>query len=412
MKTTLKHTSIALILLTFFSQIATWQPVQAETDTAAPGVNTFNDEIVTGDNLCSLREAIRHSTDCPAGMTTIQLAVGTYQIELTGSGNKAAGDFDVDTNLTISGQGPDKTTIQEVTSDRVFLIGPGVQAKIQNLTITGGSAHGSSQALGGGGILNYGDLTLEHVMIYSNTTDYIGGGIDNRGSVTLNNVTLDSNIAARNAGGISNSGTLVVTNSTFAGNTGGKSANDLDNQGDASLTNVTLTNQSASTSNLVKNEFGGIFNDGSSLSFVNVTLGYYHHNTQVAEFVNNGTSTAVNSLFLAETPDSLCAGTGSLTSLGSNLASDNSCKLNQSTDQVSNQIDLGPLQDNGGPTYTRLIGSGSPAVDKGDNSKCPAKDQRDVVRPLDGDGDGTPTCDIGAVEIERKLRVFLPVVLK
>jgi CSLREA domain-containing protein len=41
---------------------------------------------------------------------------------------------------------------------------------------------------------------------------------------------------------------------------------------------------------------------------------------------------------------------------------------------------------------------GSQAIDAGDTSGCPSTDQRGAPRPVDGNGDGTPTCDIGAYE--------------
>ncbi|MEX2211078.1 MAG: ABC transporter substrate-binding protein, partial [Gaiellaceae bacterium] len=53
---------------------------------------------------------------------------------------------------------------------------------------------------------------------------------------------------------------------------------------------------------------------------------------------------------------------------------------------------LGPLQDNGGPTQTRLPALASPAIDAGSNADCPGTDQRGESRPQNG------TCDIGAVE--------------
>ena len=41
---------------------------------------------------------------------------------------------------------------------------------------------------------------------------------------------------------------------------------------------------------------------------------------------------------------------------------------------------------------------GSPAIDAGDNNGIPTTDQRGAPRSVDGDGDGTATVDIGAVE--------------
>lgn len=51
--------------------------------------------------------------------------------------------------------------------------------------------------------------------------------------------------------------------------------------------------------------------------------------------------------------------------------------------------DLGPLQNNGGPTKTAAPLAGSPALGAGEN--CPATDQRGVARPLNG-------CTAGAVQ--------------
>ena len=53
---------------------------------------------------------------------------------------------------------------------------------------------------------------------------------------------------------------------------------------------------------------------------------------------------------------------------------------------------LGPLQDNGGSTPTQPLLPGSPAIDTGTNSGCPATDQRGAWR-TDG------SCDIGAYEV-------------
>ena len=53
---------------------------------------------------------------------------------------------------------------------------------------------------------------------------------------------------------------------------------------------------------------------------------------------------------------------------------------------------LGPLRDNGGPTWTMALLPGSPAIDAGDNAAGLATDQRGIARPQDG------RADIGAFE--------------
>ena len=67
---------------------------------------------------------------------------------------------------------------------------------------------------------------------------------------------------------------------------------------------------------------------------------------------------------------------------------------------------LGPLQNNGGPTQTHALLSGSPAIDAGNPSGCRdhlgaliTTDQRGAARHFDGNNDGTARCDMGAVEL-------------
>lgn len=52
---------------------------------------------------------------------------------------------------------------------------------------------------------------------------------------------------------------------------------------------------------------------------------------------------------------------------------------------------LGALADNGGPTQTRALNAGSPALNNGNDAACPGTDQRGVLRNQGG-------CDIGAYE--------------
>jgi hypothetical protein len=100
---------------------------------------------------------------------------------------------------------------------------------------------------------------------------------------------------------------------------------------------------------------------------------------------------------------------GSLISQGFNLIGNNTgaiVALMQFSDQIGtagSPLDplLGPLQDNGGPTWTRALLSGSLAIDKGHSSGS-TTDQRGFSRPADdpvvtnvSGGDGG---DIGAFE--------------
>jgi hypothetical protein len=72
---------------------------------------------------------------------------------------------------------------------------------------------------------------------------------------------------------------------------------------------------------------------------------------------------------------------------------------------------IGPLKDNGGPTWTHALLSGSPAIDAGRPyasgivvNNCLATDQRGVTRPIGS------RCDIGAYEAAQP--VYLPLVVR
>jgi hypothetical protein len=99
---------------------------------------------------------------------------------------------------------------------------------------------------------------------------------------------------------------------------------------------------------------------------------------------------------------------GSVGSDGYNLSSDDGGGFLAATgDQINTDPMLGPLQDNGGPTFTHALLHGSPAIDAGNRAAIPAlaldTDQRGFPRPAAGSvtnaggGDGS---DIGAFEVQ------------
>jgi len=53
------------------------------------------------------------------------------------------------------------------------------------------------------------------------------------------------------------------------------------------------------------------------------------------------------------------------------------------------------------------LSSDSPAIDAGNNAACTASDWRGLPRPQDGDGNGSPVCDMGAIEYKPPVRATL-----
>jgi hypothetical protein len=144
---------------------------------------------------------------------------------------------------------------------------------------------------------------------------------------------------------------------------------------------------------------GGIHNFEGNLR---VTSSTFNGNSSYQLF-SNGALTIGSSILNSGVSDPNI-GTPAGTSLGYNLSSDASGPLNQPTDVVNIDPLLGPLQNNGGPTYTHAPLPGSPAIDQGKNFSASSTDQRGFYRTVDfldipdaADGDGT---DIGAVEVQ------------
>lgn len=249
------------------------------------------------------------------------------------------------------------------------------------LTVTLSTLSGNS-AKAGGGIYNQGTFTLTQSALSGNSAP-IGGGISNAaGTLTLTSSMLSGN-SATFGGGFYNQGTLILTLSTVSGN----SAGGIFNTGTLTLINSTVSGNSA-----FGYVGGGIFNDGtltliqSTLSDNSASLG--------GDIYNNGGSITLNNTILNEGSGNggVCFG-GLPIDQGGNLDSGISCGV--SSAQSNATINLGPLQNNGGPTQTMLPGAGSAAIDAIACTNAPPADQRGVTRPQGA------TCDSGAVEVKQ-----------
>ena len=373
---------------------------------------------------CTLRAAIQETNALP-GADTITLPADTYTLSIPGIDEDAAesGDLDITDDLTINGGGADTAIIDGGALDRVFDIAPGSATDISGVTVRNGSSSG------GGGIGNEGTLTLNNSTLSGNT----GRGISSTGTVTINNSTVSGNTGR----GIANAGTMTIDNSTVSGNSGGGIFNSGSGVGTMTLVNSTVSGNTKATGN-----GGGIFNSGT-MTVTNSTVSgneTAHIEAQGGGIANSGTLTLTNSTVsgnLALTPfggggifssggtvnvkNTIIAGNsdllgegpdcvGTLTSQGHNLVqAPFGCTITgDPTGNITGEDPLlGPLQDNGGPTFTHALLEESRAIDAGDDAVLAEPfllefDQRGpgFPRQLDGKGDGTPVVDIGAFELE------------
>jgi hypothetical protein len=145
-------------------------------------------------------------------------------------------ELDITKNLTIKGPGAGLLTVRSsydpsgVPGSRVFEVdGANTTVTLSGLTIsngTGNASDGSSQGYNGwgGGVLNFGRLTISACSLSGNSA-YHGGGIANFGALTVSACTLSGNYACTygnpGGGGIYNAGTMAVSRSTVSGNVAG-----------------------------------------------------------------------------------------------------------------------------------------------------------------------------------------------
>ena len=271
---------------------------------------------------------------------------------------------------------------------------------LTNVIFSGNSASGS-----GGGMYTTGNSnpTLTNVTFNDNTTVYYGGGMDNyaSGHSTLINVTFSGNSAGVSGGGMHNySCHLTLTNITFSDNYASENGGGILNiDSSITLTNITFSG------NLATLKGGGMYHFasyGSNPTLTNVTLSGNSASTG-AGIYNDGSRNPIitNAIIWGNIPDQIMD--NSLTTIINNSVIQGGYP---GTGNIAEDPLLGPLADNGGFTQTRAIGAGSPAIDTGSPTVCPVVDQRGYIRPVDGDGDVTAICDMGAYEFASSLATF------
>jgi hypothetical protein len=296
----------------------------------------------------------------------------------------------------------DSRVVSNVTSDRFF-------------------SCWSTEA-GGGGIYNRGDATISHSIIAGNVAlgysgygdaDVPGGGLLNTQVARIELSTLSGNWAAA-GGAVFNQAAVQISDSLIAGNGARFWGSGLENDGIASVMRTTFSDNVESS---IVN--GGWYNRVSRVMLENATVSDNESYRLAGAIVNvigevkitastiadnvtqgivaytNTTVVLMNSI-VAGNGDGDCSGV--MLSMGYNLDGDGSCGLLQRGDMPNTNPGLAPLADNGGPTPTRALIPGSPALDRIPSTRCKVTtDQRGVIR--------TPgPCDIGAFEYSTAFR--------
>ena len=381
-------------------------------------VNTTDDEL-NDDGDCSLREAITAAntnaavdacTPCVPGDDTITFGV-TGTITLSNSLPAIADALTIDgpnaASLTISGNNAvgvltvndDKTlNLRKVTIANGYgEVGSGILNNGGTL-IVADSVIANNRGVDGGGIYNSsgGSVELINSTLSGNIAEGYGGGIFNDGTFTITQSSLIGNRAVHTfltfgGGGIANGGTLRVISSTLSGNVadcfGCPGGGIYNLTGVVTLINSTLSGNTARSG-------GGVFNQSSN-GFVTIVHSTLFNNRGPSGGANlltfGGPIVLRNSIIANNLLSGNCFGNPFINS-GHNLQFPNAtCG---STIPVADPL-LGPLQDNGGPTLTHALLSGSPAIGAVPVANCSEAptDQRGVMRPQG------PACDIGAFEV-------------
>jgi fibronectin-binding autotransporter adhesin len=253
-----------------------------------------------------------------------------------------------------------------------------------SLTVTNSNFTGNS-----GRSLN-GDPTVGAIVSFSS------------GSMNIASSTFENNSGS--AGAVRNStGALTVSGSTFAANSatslfGPGSSGAIDFNGGtgarATITNSTFyANSAASGGGAIY--FSNVGDVASQLAVTNSTF-----SGNVSRAIAGNLGIVLRNSILEKNTNGNCS--ASVGDGGGNLSDDASCIFTSATSLASTPAQLGPLQDNGGPTRTMAPLTGSPAIDLGINQLA-----IDAGLTTDQRGTGFPrisptggTVDRGAFEVQ------------
>jgi len=236
----------------------------------------------------------------------------------------------------------------------------------------------------------------------------VAGGIANSGVMVITNSTISGNLASNDAGGILNDGTLTITSSTITGNQAGAFGGNvypgygggISSDGPLTISNSTISGNTAAGNAFKGFGYGGGVGSSGTMAISNSTITGNWANIGGGIYNIIGPFETGNTIFNAGAlGENIFNDGGTITSDGYNVSSDDGGGyLNGPGDQINTDPLLGPLEDNGGPTFTHALLPGSPATNAGDPNFIPPPyyDQRGprFIRVFNG------RIDVGSFETQ------------
>ena len=198
-----------------------------------------------------------------------------------------------------------------------------------------------------------------------------GGGIattGNQGTINMTNCTISGNHAHNNGGGL-----YFATPASGTGN--------------ANLKSVTVTNNTADFGNDGTGAGGGIAQNTAAVTLQNTLVaGNFNSIASVRDDISGAMVASSSYNLIGDGPGM----TGISNNVNNNQVGSGGFPINAK---------LNGLANNGGLTNTHQLQQGSPAIDTANNATSPGTDQRNVMRPFDGDNIAGAVSDIGATSV-------------
>jgi hypothetical protein len=409
-------------------------------------VNTTSD-VSAVDGLCTLREAVDsvnttggnegQDGDC-SGFNPIyfNLEAGAT-ISLT-----QALPLEINVSMNLQ-QSQGNLTIDGMGNAGVFSINNSY-VRLDNMTITGGSAASGGGVYADSSTLNLFNITVTDNSASSTAKNTGGGGIFARSSaLSMTNSTVSGNSASSteaysgNGGGVYvDDSSLDIINSTLSGNSSYQGGGVYGLRSQISLVNSTVSGNSAVdygsgitvtsgpsgpslespsslllTSSTLANNIttrgsgGGLLSYGSDLTLINsiVTGNNDFAGLGNIEIYSGGANPPVFSgvNLLGDSGKTSAAAFVGFNPISENIIT----ATRDGTQPTASRRILSPLRNNGGSTKTHSLAENSPAIDAGDNTDCGPgmtieTDQRGELRE-------PGACDIGSFEGAEDSTIFV-----